>query len=105
MTHQDLVNRMKRLQCCGLVEYSGLEHIRSKKAAEALRRAAYRFGRSGMVIATVTPRVMHARKHLVAAGFKSVEFFTNPRTNRTVRVYMAPTIKTTSGELHNQREF
>lgn len=93
---------MRRLQCCGVMEYHGLEAVRNVNDARAVRRAGYYHGRSGVVLATVTERVAHAKAPLIEAGFKVVSEFVNPRTKRAVTVLIADVLRS-QGVNHNKQ--
>lgn len=100
---EQAARRLRRGNCCGLLEYSGLTLITSPEKAMAIRRAGYAVGNSGYVVATVTPQVAASAEHLEAAGFTKISKFVNPRTHNTVVVYGAATIKSGGGVRPTER--
>lgn len=94
---EELMFGFNQMDCCGLVEYSGMGHINSKSDAEHLRRAGFDAERRGYVLATTTggARNQTARRgrFLKEAGFSRLTRFRNPRTGNYVTVWGAPTLK------------
>ena len=81
-----------------MVEFIGTYQINSVIDAYAIRRAAYLFGKSGIVIASPTDKaeIKRTEPYFRAAGWRKSLDFVNPRTDNPIQVWIAKTLK--SGE-------
>jgi hypothetical protein len=97
-----------QLNCCGVLEFSGMNLIKNESLAKAIRRAAWLDskdgdGGSGFVLASTssgeTGKQGEKDEFLKAGGFRLIKSFTNGRTGNEIHLWGATTLTTGPGAL------